>query len=247
MSMNKIRLRYSKTGRAKYISHLDLMATMRRAFLRAGLDMKYSEGFNPHPYMSVALPLPVGCGSVCELIDIGLIETPTPDSLPKLITDMLPEGLEVHDAYTPARKFSEITWIEMLLFLQYNEPEQDISEKLTECFMAEKIIISKRSKRGVSDINIAPFIKDIVFQHFSGSKCAESIINTESCNNLYHYFAGAEKYGTISMKAKISAQNPSINAENVMGAFKDEFSVLMPDFTAFTRLENLDAENRIFK
>ena len=70
--MSKIRLLYSKTGKAKYISHLDLMATMRRALLRAGIELKYSEGFNPHPYMSVALPLPVGCSSICELIDIGI-------------------------------------------------------------------------------------------------------------------------------------------------------------------------------
>ena len=44
--MDKLRLRFEKTGRAVYISHLDLMATMQRAFSRAGLELKYSEGFN---------------------------------------------------------------------------------------------------------------------------------------------------------------------------------------------------------
>ena len=53
--MDKLRLRFEKTGRAVYISHLDLMATMQRAFARAGLELKYSEGFNPHPLISILL------------------------------------------------------------------------------------------------------------------------------------------------------------------------------------------------
>ena len=46
--MDKMRLRFEKTGRAIYISHLDMMRTMQRVFARAGLELKYSEGFNPH-------------------------------------------------------------------------------------------------------------------------------------------------------------------------------------------------------
>ena len=54
---DKLRLRFSKTGRAVYISHLDLMQTMQRAFSRAGFALKYTEGYNPHPLISIALPL----------------------------------------------------------------------------------------------------------------------------------------------------------------------------------------------
>ena len=72
--MNKLRMRFSKTGRAIYISHLDLMATMQRAFSRAGSRLQYSEGFNPRPQISIALPLSVGTASLCELMDFRLIE-----------------------------------------------------------------------------------------------------------------------------------------------------------------------------
>ena len=65
----KLRLRFEKTGRAIYISHLDLMRTMQRVFLRADCPLKYSEGFNPHALISILLPLSVGVGSVCELMD----------------------------------------------------------------------------------------------------------------------------------------------------------------------------------
>ncbi len=56
----KLRLRFEKTGRAIYISHLDLMRTMQRVFLRADCPLKYSEGFNPHALISILLPLSVG-------------------------------------------------------------------------------------------------------------------------------------------------------------------------------------------
>ena len=63
----RLRLRFEKTGRAVYISHLDLMQTLQRACSRAGYSLKYSEGFNPHPQISVALPLSVGAASRIEL------------------------------------------------------------------------------------------------------------------------------------------------------------------------------------
>ena len=57
------RLLFSKTGRAKYISHLDLMRTFQRAFFRSGIQIRHTEGFNPHPFVSIALPLSVGYSS----------------------------------------------------------------------------------------------------------------------------------------------------------------------------------------
>ena len=69
-----LRLRFCKTGKAKFISHLDLIATMRRALLRSGIRLVYSEGFNPHPYISSAIPLSVGCGSLCEALDFETVE-----------------------------------------------------------------------------------------------------------------------------------------------------------------------------
>ena len=59
--MDKLRLRFEKTGRAIYISHLDLMSTMQRAFARAELELKYSEGFNPHPLISILRRFPSPC------------------------------------------------------------------------------------------------------------------------------------------------------------------------------------------
>ena len=224
--MSKTRLIFSKSGKAKYISHLDLMATMRRSLLRAGINLEYSEGFNPHPYMSVALPLPVGCSSICELIDIGIAGETTLRNCLDLINDKLPEGLEITEAYVPLRKFSGIAWIMIEGCLHYdNGAPINAVEELAECFSKKSIIISKKTKRGISELDITPLVKEVCF------------------NNNYRQ---ADKE-IITVSAKISAQNPSINPENLMCAIKDGNEALIPDFYDFTRMEVLDKDMIIFR
>ena len=94
----KLRLRFEKTGRAIYISHLDLMRTMQRVFLRADCPLKYSEGFNPHALISILLPLSVGVGSVCELMDFQLREEVDLAALPERLTAIMPEGIPTPSA-----------------------------------------------------------------------------------------------------------------------------------------------------
>ena len=61
----EVRIRFSKTGQAKYISHLDINRVFARTFARAGVKIWFTEGFNPHPYMSFSLPLSLGVESYC--------------------------------------------------------------------------------------------------------------------------------------------------------------------------------------
>jgi len=217
---NKLRLRFSKTGKAKYISHLDLMATMRRTLLRAGIGLAYSEGFNPHPYISIALPLPVGTGSICELMDIGLAVDLLPDGLPEIINEFLPEGLKVLEVYSPEAKLSSVAWIDISGLLYYDAgAPRNAAEKLTERFAENHIVISKKTKRGISDIDISPFIRDVCFTHHS----------------------------EVIMSARISAQNPTITPENLMSSLIDDHKALIPDFYDFTRTQVLDKDMNVFR
>ena len=109
--MDKLRMRFEKTGRAVWISHLDLMATMQRAFSRAGYMLRYSEGFNPHPLISILLPLSVGTGSICELMDFRLREDCDLSELPARLTAKLPEGITVTEAYEAERKSAQLKWL----------------------------------------------------------------------------------------------------------------------------------------
>ena len=119
--MNKIRLRFEKTGRAVYISHLDLMHTMQRAFNRAGYELRYSEGFNPHPQIAIALPLSVGTGSLCEIMDFKLKEDPDLSALPTRLSAVMPEGIRVLEAYEPVRKIAELKWLQVQGVFEYDD------------------------------------------------------------------------------------------------------------------------------
>ena len=118
--MDKLRLRFSKTGRAVYISHLDLMRTMQRSFLRAGYQLKYSDGFNPHPQISIALPLSVGAGSLCELMDFRMEGEPDLAAMPERLTAMMPEGIRALEAYEAERKPSQIKWLRVEGVFEYD-------------------------------------------------------------------------------------------------------------------------------
>ena len=232
---DKLRFRFSKTGRIKYISHLDLMATMRRAFLRAGLRLKYSEGFNPHPYMSAAMPLSVGHESVCELMDVGIAEGLQPDGLPAIINAELPAGVEILEAYIPARKLSEIKWVEIMGLLYYDKGmPQDAAGSLSERFAEKSIVISKKTKSGSAELDIAPSIRDIKF-YFSPDLRGGG------------EDAGDTEYDIIRLEAKISANNPTINPDNLISALEGEYGELAPAYAGFKRIEIYDREMKVFR
>ena len=119
--MDRYRMRFSKTGRAVYISHLDLMRTITRAFLRAECRLKYSEGFNPHPNISIALPLSVGCESVCEIMDFKMLEDMPCDEIKSRLSTQMPEGIEVLEVYEPERKVKEIKWLCVSGIFEYDD------------------------------------------------------------------------------------------------------------------------------
>ncbi|MCL2747916.1 MAG: TIGR03936 family radical SAM-associated protein [Oscillospiraceae bacterium] len=147
--MFKVRLRYEKTSHARYISHLDLIRTMQRAFARARLPLAYSEGFNPHPYLSIARPLPVGVSSVCELLDFGLATSVAPSTLPGRISRVLPPGLCVTDAWPAARKFLEIAIACYDIDLTWEEPPPDgNADTLRAVFDGRPLPVAKKGKAG---------------------------------------------------------------------------------------------------
>ena len=113
------RLLFTKTGRAKYISHLDLMRTFQRAFARAGIAIKHTEGFHPHPFVSIALPLSVGYSSQCEILEFGLLEGTSHGEVPARLTAAMPEGILVHECYPAQRKIRELTYVNYIMNLEY--------------------------------------------------------------------------------------------------------------------------------
>ena len=219
--MDKLRLRFEKTGRAVYISHLDLMRTMQRAFQRAGFSLKYSEGFNPHPQLSVLLPLGVGCASVCELMDFRLREETDLAALPERLSESLPEGIRALEVYPAARKAKELKWLAIDGCLEYDGRDAEkLCAPLRTFFAQESLVIRKKTKRGEGEADIAPAIHEITFDTVEG--------------------------GT-AVRAVLSAQEPTTSPDHLLLALRQLAPDLAPDFAAFTRRETYASDMTVFR
>ncbi len=221
--MDKFRMRFEKTGRAIYISHLDLMHTLQRAFSRAGFRIKYSEGYNPHPVISIALPLSVGTSSICELMDFRLITAEEEQTIAEKLNRVLPEGIHILEVYPSERKTAELKWLKLDGRMEYDrlDPEQAASA-LRKFFTQDTLVISKKSKRGFSDFDLIPAIQSLSF------------------------FPNPETR-TVNLSMTVSAQEPTFNPDLLCEALRQKQQWLEPDFAAYTRIETYDANMHIFR
>ena len=217
----KLRLRFSKKGRAIYSSHLDLMRTMQRVFTRAGCALKYSEGFNPHPVISILLPLNLGCASECELMDFQLIGDADLAALPAMLASAMPEGVTALEVYPAVQKVKDLKWLRISGVFEYDTADPvAMRDGLQAFFAQEQIVITKKTKRGEDESDIAPAIREIGFT--AGEKC-------------------------VRVSAVISAQEPTMNPKHLVAALSQKAPELVPDFEEFTRLEVYDAKMRVFR
>jgi radical SAM-linked protein len=97
--MNRLRVRFKRGEEIKFISHLDLIRVWQRAFRRAGVMLAYSEGFNPHPRLSLAAPLALGVTGEAELMDVYTVQPVSNHAFAAMVGPQLPPGLEIAQVY----------------------------------------------------------------------------------------------------------------------------------------------------
>ncbi|MBP1757773.1 MAG: hypothetical protein H6Q61_22 [Firmicutes bacterium] len=216
--MSNHRIRFSKTGTARFISHLDLMRTLQRGFLRAGITIRHTEGFHPHPYISIPLPLPLGFSSECEVLEFGLLGGATQEDLPGLLTQALPEGLTVHRCYEGGLPFRRLTYVRYEIDLEFDELlAEEAALALKSITGREQHIIQKRSKKaksGMTELDIIPLIHRVETLEPQGDR--------------------------LHLGVLLQAQNPGLNPDLLIGALRTEFPHLTPAYTSFHRKAILD-------
>ena len=151
--MNNVRIFFSKTGRAIYISHLDLYRVFQRAVKRCKIPVWETQGFNPHIHITFALPLALGTEGICESLDTKLTEDISFDEICERLNSALPRDIRVLSAAEPVYKNTDI---------EKSEYEIRIStdwDKLSEFFAQEKIITEKKTKKGISEVDLKPVIE----------------------------------------------------------------------------------------
>lgn len=172
--MREVRLRFSKTDRCKYISHLDINRCMSRALTRAKIPLWYTEGFNPHPYMSFSLPLSLGIESFVESMDIRIIGNITNDEIKKKMNEMLPDGIRILEVYDDFRQDKDIAYSDYVFRIQFKDNETAL-QKINNVLNSDEIIAERKVKKGKRKIFKETNLKPLI-QKFNSSIRGEDII-----------------------------------------------------------------------
>ncbi len=149
------RVFFSKMDRAKYISHLDLNHCVQRAMKRSRLPIWQTEGYNPHTYVAFMLPLSLGQEGVCEAMDFRLTEDVAPEEVMQRLNDSLPPDIRIIRVAQPNYKNTDIATAEYRI-----ESDIDIT-KFREFVSSEQILTEKKTKKGVSTVDLKPLISEL--------------------------------------------------------------------------------------
>ena len=213
---------FQKTGNAVWMSHLDLMRVFQRSFKRAGLLLKHTQGFNPRPSVSIALPLSVGIESTCELLDFELDgQTVANDELMERLNAALVDGVKVLNVYDNGQKLKHLALLDCVVTLEYDAGVPgEARDKLEQLFSREEVTVEKKSKNGITQQNIIPMIRRLD-------------IRTE------------EK--EIRLEGLVCCQNPTLNPMQLVAAIQKYLPELAPDFASCRRREVYDEKETVFR
>lgn len=217
------RILFEKKGNAVWISHLDLMRVFQRAFKRAKLPLKHSQGFNPRPSVSIALPLSVGVESQCELLDFELDSYDVScQEIKNRLNENLISGVSVLDVFEDGRKIKHLALLNCVISLDYDNGVPENAEKaIADLFNREALVVPKKTKNGVQEQDIIPLIRRLS-THVTGEN-------------------------TVEINATICCQNPTLNPMQIPLAITTHLPELAADFSRCMRIDVLDSEEKIFR
>lgn len=190
--MAKFRLQFTKYGDMKYVSHLDLIRLFTRIFHRADLPLAYSEGFNPHPKMSVLLPLSVGFESSCEYIDVELKEGVGMLDCMKKLKGKLPLGMEIPQI-TELNETSKKAKAIRYASYEFRFDSPLTQEKADAFLELDTIEVIKKTKRSEGVANIRADIMDMYVTD-EGVLCAVISAGSEANLKADLFVTALEKY-----------------------------------------------------
>ena len=220
--MSEYRLLFSKEGTASYISHLDLLRTFQRAFIRSGLVIRHSNGFHPHPVMSFVLPLSVGQQSTCELLDFETVEDLPPQEMAGRLNPCLPAGVYVLGCWHPQHPVRDLAALQANVSLVYDKgvPE-GAGAAICALLTGEQVVVEKRNKKKqMVDTDIRPMIRSVEAE---------------------------EGDGEVILHVTVQAQNPGVNPALLAAAVTRHLPHLSPDFVRVRRTALLCSDGKDFR
>ena len=220
--MKSVRLWYKKDGLAIYTSHLDMNRCFTRAVRRAGIPLWYTEGFNPHPYMTFLMPLPLGQVGMREPLDIRIEGEISFGEIRKRLNSVMPDGIEIVDVTKPECKPNSIAAAEYEIIAEFSENGEAEGFAAGAKTVIDSGILNaeKRSKRGIKTVNLCEMIRSF---------------DIKAENNF------------IYVKTVLAAGNTvNLNAELLMNSLYSEFAA-EPEKTEIVRTMLLQEDLSIFE
>jgi len=163
--MQRLRIRFSRGQEVKFISHLDIMRLWQRALIRAGISLAYSEGFNPRPRISLAVPLAVGVTSEAELMDIILTKPASPHFFTAAVSQQLPPGIEILQVYPTAPTMpslqSQVRYAEYKVELETENGQKDIESALTSLLSVKHLPWQHQRDTGPRNYDLRTLVDDL--------------------------------------------------------------------------------------
>lgn len=166
----RLLIKFTKTNGAKFISHLDTMRTLHRAFRRAELPIAYSKGFNPHPSISVAAPLSLGIGSVAEYADVNIDEEIEAKIIVKALNEVMPMDINIVNVVSINGKMpasmAAVAFARYSIRFEKQVEIKTVEKIINDILKCDEIIKMKRTKSGEKLINIRPLIADLSYEKY---------------------------------------------------------------------------------
>jgi len=182
--------RFEKGGYTKYISHLDLLRVFKRAFKVMGLDIKYSNGYNPHPKMSFAQPLSLGYSSLCEYLEFETMTPHNPNVLREDLAKNLPRDLAITELFQFDSEVktlaAESDACEYKIFVPYEGTEEDFRELFASYMAQDRITALKKMKKTktLEEVDIKNKIRSWKVSKEGDNAVIDCILDSGSHSNL---------------------------------------------------------------
>ncbi len=182
----EVRMSFQKTGMAKFISHLDTVRCITRAMKRANVPVWFTEGFNPHAFLTFAMPLSLGFESLCETVDFRLMEKVDLKKLANQINDALPVDITVKEIYVYETSPNDIRWAEYKIV--FNNPDELLLENAEKVLSADEIMVLKKAKKGRNkvekEVNIKEHIKSFELEDNNGKLVLKTVLSSGTSVNI---------------------------------------------------------------
>ncbi len=163
--MQRLRIRFSRGEEIKFISHLDIMRLWQRALNRAQIPLAYSEGFSPHPRLSLAAPLAVGVTSQAELMDIFCRKWVSPHFFTDALSQQLPAGMAILQVNTIAPTLpslqSQLSQAEYEVELETEKEQSEVKAALASLLALEQLAWHHQRDTGTRNYDLRALIDDL--------------------------------------------------------------------------------------